>query len=95
MERLPGIRRGKITLSGRIKRPTSRLDTTDAQKARQPGRGRCVTWPSMMKALLIFAHYAEVILHMHNYAGKLPRSDGLCDVYLGRIGKSNHAIYLY
>lgn len=28
-----------------------------------------------MKALLIFAHYAEVILHMHNYAEKLPHSN--------------------
>ncbi len=44
------------------------VDTTDAQKAPQPVRGRCVTSPRMMKALLIFAHYAEVILHMCNYA---------------------------
>jgi len=28
-----------------------------------------------MKALLIFAHYAEVILHRHNDAEKLPHSD--------------------
>jgi len=48
------------------------VDTIDAWKAPQPVRGRCVTWRSMMKALLIFTHCAERILHMHNYAEKLP-----------------------
>ena len=40
------------------------VDTTDAPKAPRPVRGRCITWPGMMKALLIFAHSAECILHM-------------------------------
>ena len=49
------------------------VDTTDAPKAPQPVRGRCATWPGMMKSLLILAHYAEVALHMHNYGEDLYR----------------------